>query len=284
MKLVFLGSPPAAAVALRALHDAGHEIGLVVTQPAKRRGRGGGTTPTAVGRAADELGLPVTSDIAEVKRAGAELGVVVAYGRIIKPDVLAVVPLVNVHFSLLPRWREAAPVERAILAGDEVTGVCLMQVEEGLDTGGVYRRREVTVRPDETAAELTGRLADLGADLLVSALSGGLGAPEPQQGEPTYAKKIEPDELRLDWHRPAEELLRVVRLGRAWTTVGGRRLLVLAAAGAEAVPGDPGSLSSDVVATGSGGLRLLRVQPEGRRPMTAAEWRRGTASPVVLGS
>jgi methionyl-tRNA formyltransferase len=225
-----------------------------------------------VERTARDHGLPVSYRLEQVTEVGAELGVVVAYGRIIGEAVLARLPMVNVHFSLLPRWRGAAPVERAILAGDEVTGVCLMQVERGLDTGGVYRRREVKIGPEETAAELTDRLARLGAELLVEALDEGLGEPEPQRGEPTYAAKITPDDLRLDWGRPAEELLRVVRVGRAWTTVNGRRLIVCSAR--------VGSGGPVVVPTGRGPLELLTVQPEGKRPMPASEWRRGVDGPL----
>ena len=283
MRLVFLGSPPAAATALEALHRAGHDPALVITRPEKRRGRGGATSPTAVGRAAAELGLPVSSDIGQVKDAGAELGIVVAYGRIIKPDILAAVPMVNIHFSLLPRWRGAAPVERAILAGDEVTGVCLMDVEEGLDTGAVYRCREVVIGPDETAAHLTARLADVGAGLLVEALGQGLGRPVPQEGEATYAAKIEPEDLHLRWDRPAVELHRMVRVGRAWTTCNGRRLLVLEAFPTEdGAEGQPGSVGGGVVATGAGGLRLVTVQPEGKKAMNAADWLRGAGPHLRL--
>jgi methionyl-tRNA formyltransferase len=210
--------------------------------------------------------------------------VVVAYGRIIRPEMLAVLPMVNIHFSLLPRWRGAAPVERAILAGDEITGVCLMDVEEGLDTGGVYRRRAVPIEPGETAADLTERLAEVGAALLVEALSEGLGQPVAQEGEPTYAAKIEPADLRLDWSLPATYLHRVVRLGRAWTTFRGRRLLVLEAEPTDLPPaGEPGRVDGDAVATGSGGLRLLTVQPEGKRPMPAPDWLRGAGTPLQLG-
>jgi methionyl-tRNA formyltransferase len=284
-----MGSPAPAATALRALHQAGHVIALVVTRPDKRRGRGTEATPTPAKQAAEELGLPVTSDIAQVKASGAELGIVVAYGRIIKPDVLAAVPMVNIHFSLLPRWRGAAPVERAILAGDETTGVCLMDVDEGLDTGAVYRCRQVAIGRDETAAQLTGRLADLGAEMLVEALAAGLGDPVAQQGEPTYAAKIEPEDLHLDWARTAVELHRIVRIGRAWTTWRGRRLLVPAASPtdpdpADPVDGEPGTVAGGVVATGAGGLRLETVQPEGKRPMTAAEWLRGAGGSVRLGT
>ena len=270
-------------MALRALAGAGHDIAVAVTRPDKRRGRGGATSPTPVKAAALELGIPVSHDIADATTVGAELGVVVAYGRIIKPDVLARLRMVNIHFSLLPRWRGAAPVERAILAGDAVTGVCLMDVEEGLDTGAVYRRLELPIGPSETAAELTARLAEAGAGLLVEALSEGLGQPVPQEGEATYAAKIEAEDLHLDWSRGSLILHRVVRVGRAWTTWRGQRLLVLGAEpvdgpvaeGASAVPPAAGALVGDVVLTGSGGLRLLTVQPEGRRALAGAEWVRG---------
>lgn len=246
----------------------------MVTRPDKRRGRGGGLLPTPVKATAERHGIPVGSDVAAVTTSGAELGVVVAYGRIIKPDVLAALPMINVHFSLLPRWRGAAPVERAILAGDRVTGVCLMDVEEGLDTGAVYRRQETEIGAGETASELTARLAAMGADLLVRALAEGLGRPVPQEGEATYADKIEPADLHLDWSRPADELQRVVRLGRAWTTWSGRRLLVLRATPVGA-GGAPGTVQGDVVLAGRGGLRLELVQPEGKRPMAGSDWLRG---------
>jgi methionyl-tRNA formyltransferase len=221
--------------------------------------------------------LPVSTRAEDTLSVGAELGVVVAYGRIIKNDVLERLPLVNSHFSLLPRWRGAAPVERAILAGDTVTGVCLMAIDEGLDTGPVYRCEEVEIGAEETAAELRNRLATRSAAMLVEALAGGFGLPTPQAGTATYAQKIEPADLFLDWRRPAIELHRVVRLGRAWTTWRGRRLLVLAARVTDAPFGDlaPGQLQRDVVVTGAGGLCLLTVQPEGRSPTAVSDWLRG---------
>jgi methionyl-tRNA formyltransferase len=276
VRLVFLGTPQPAVVALRALVAAGHDIALVVTRADARRHRNQPPEPSPVKAAAVELGVPVSHRTDDAALAGAELGVVVAYGRLIKPQVLAAVPMVNMHFSLLPRWRGAAPVERAILAGDTETGVCLMAVEEGLDTGGVYRRQVVPIGADEMAADLRDRLATIGAELLVSALQEGLGAPEPQRGEATYAAKLEPAELELDWAQDAERLHRVVRIGRAWTTWRGKRLLVLSAGrDAPRGGGPPGTLHGDVVTTGHGGLRLLRVQPEGRAPVDAADWLRG---------
>src|SRR5205807_7717429 len=140
LRLAFLGTPEAAVPPLRALVNAGHDVVLVVTQPDKRRGRGSATMPSPVKAAALELGLPVTERVDDVLDANVELGVVVAFGRLIKPQVLDKVPMINMHFSLLPRWRGAAPVERAILAGDRETGVAIMQLEEGLDTGPVYAR------------------------------------------------------------------------------------------------------------------------------------------------
>jgi len=249
-----------------------------VTQPDRRRGRGSELVASPVKAAATELGLPVSAKVNDLIGAGVELAVVVAFGRIIRPHVLEAVPMVNLHFSLLPRWRGAAPVERAILAGDQVTGVCLMALDEGLDTGPVYDCRAVDIGPEESADDLRRRLSALGAAMVVEALAGGvagLGKPRPQQGEPTYAAKIDPAELRLDWSRPAEELHRVVRLGSAWTTVGGRRLRVLEARVAPEAGLPPGTLDSTVVGTGAGGLALVRVQPEGRGPMGGADWVRG---------
>lgn len=223
---------------------------------------------------AERLNIPISHDIDDVIGTNAELGVVVAFGRLIKPHVLAALPMINVHFSLLPRWRGAAPVERAILAGDDESGVCIMDVEEGLDTGAVYRRREVPIGTDETAAELTGRLATIGAELLVDTLAEGLGDPSPQVGEPTYAAKIEPADLHLDWTRSAAELSRVVRVGHAWTTWRGRRLLVWKVKETK-LDGPPGSLDGVAVGTGDGGLRLEVVQPEGKPIMSGEDWVKG---------
>ncbi len=179
---------------LRALVAAGHDIALCVTRPDRRRGRGGAVTPSPVKEAALELGLPVSHSMEDVAGVGVELAVVVAYGRIIPATLLAQVPMVNLHFSLLPRWRGAAPVERAILAGDRETGVCLMKLEEGLDTGPVYARRVVPIGSDADLAALRAELVELGSALLVESLAGGLAGlpvPEPQEGEPTIASKVD---------------------------------------------------------------------------------------------
>ena len=267
-----------AVAPLRALVAAGHDVAMVVSQPDRRRGRGGALLPSPVKAAATELGLPVSERVDDVLSVGAELGVVVAYGRLVRPHVLAVLPMINVHFSLLPRWRGAAPVERAILAGDEKTGVCIMGLEEGLDTGPVYACREVSIAPEQTAAELRAELSQVGTRLLLELLSGDLPEPTPQQGEPTYASKLEPADHHLDWSRPAVELHRVVRLGEAWTLFRDRRLKVLRARVAEGqIALEPGEIDPErlVVGTGEGALELVEVQPEGRGSQPAAAWRNG---------
>ena len=276
MRLAFLGTPEVAAKTLGALAAAGHDIRLVVTRPDTRRGRGLEASASPVKQAAEQLGLLVTHTPADVVLSGAELGVVVAYGRLIKPDVLAVVPMVNVHFSLLPRWRGAAPVERAVLAGDAETGVCLMELEEGLDTGPVYARAVTAIGPDETADELRRHLGQMGTELLLKNLAVGLAAPEPQMGEPTYASKISADELRLDFAQAAAICNRVVRVGRAWTMWRGKRLLVHKARVSGEQRGlSAGQVQADKVGTAEGALELLVVQPEGKPPMDGAAWARG---------
>jgi methionyl-tRNA formyltransferase len=273
-RLVYLGSPEAAVPPLRALVAAGYEIALVVSQPDRKRGRGGALVPSPVKAAALELGLPVSDRVDDVVDIGADLGVVVAFGKLIKPHVLERVPMINVHFSLLPRWRGAAPVERAILAGDAETGVDIMQLEEGLDTGEIYAEERIAIRPGETADELRGRLVAIGTDLLVRTLDAGLGTPTPQVGEPTYAAKLDSAEFEIDWTRPAIEVERLVRLGRAWTTFREKRLKVLAARLA-ASGAEPGVIDGNAVGTGDGALELVTVQPEGKGPQDVAAWRNG---------
>jgi methionyl-tRNA formyltransferase len=281
VRLVYFGTPADAVPALRALHDAGHEIALVVTQPDKRRGRRGSTGPSPVKAAAEALGLPVrTPDRArevtgEVAASGADIGVVVAFGQLLPESLFTAVPLgfVNVHFSLLPRWRGAAPVERAILAGDAETGVCIMEIEKGLDTGAVYARTTTPIDDEETAGELRERLVALGTDLLVDTLPHiGSITPTPQAGEPTSADKLTVEEFELDFSRPPAELARLVRAGNprpgAWSTVDGRRLKVWRARVA-----------------GDGSFELLEVQPEGKARMSNEAWVRGRqGAPVRFGS
>ncbi len=292
MRLVFLGSPPEAQGALRALHDAGHEIALVVTQPDRKRGRGGDLVPSPVKRTATELGLRIVTperckeSLDDIANSGAELGVVVAFGQLIPPSVLAALPsgYVNVHFSLLPRWRGAAPVERAILAGDTETGVCLMQLEAGLDTGPVYACRTIPITPDDTAGDLRRRLADLGTELLLTEIDSVPDrTPTPQKGDETYAEKLSVEEFAVNWSRPATELARLVMAGNpkpgAWTTAKGARLKLHRAKAEHASAADgaePGALvGPGRVATGDGVLLLTEVQPEGKAAMPASAWAAG---------
>ena len=278
-RIAYLGSPGLAVPPLRALHEAGFEIPLVVTRVDKRRGRGGATQPTPVKAAAVELGLPVSHSLDDALRVDADLGVVVAYGRIIPASVLDRLAMINIHFSLLPRWRGAAPVERALLAGDTHTGVCLMAVDEALDTGDVYRRAETPIADDDTLATLRTRLVEMGTTQLVEALREGLGEPEPQVGDPVYAEKITADELAIDWHDRAVAIDRLVRLGDAWTTFRDRRLKIheIGPSGGPALP--PAEVVADAggvtVGVGDGAVELRTVQPEGKPRIDAAAWANG---------
>jgi methionyl-tRNA formyltransferase len=267
-RVAYLGTPEVAVPPLRALIDDGVDVAMVVSQPDRRRGRGSERQPSPVKAAALALGLPVTDRVDDILEADVPLGVVVAFGRLIKPHVLEAVPMVNLHFSLLPRWRGAAPVERAILAGDDVTGVDLMAVEEGLDTGGIYRRTELPIGPDDTLAELRDRLVAEGSRLLVETLRSGLGPPAAQVGEPTYAAKLTPEDRHLDWSAPALDVHRRVRLGDAWTTHLGKRLKVWRT---HVPPRGDGPR----VMAGDGEVELVEVQPEGRARMAAAAWANG---------
>lgn len=287
--VVYLGTPALAVAPLVALVEAGYEIPLVVSRPDRRRGRGAVMTPSPVKAEAERLGLTVTDDLDEVLEVEADIGVVVAYGRIIPTRILEALPMVNLHFSLLPRWRGAAPVERAILAGDRETGVCLMGIVPDLDAGSIYDTVRLTIGSDETLDELRERLISAGSSLLVESLAAGLGQPDPQVGDVTYADKITPEDLRLDWSKTADELTRVVRLGNAWTTFRAKRLKVWRATrqgpgeGSQATDsGDairPGEISRHdgrlVVGTGEGRLELIEVQPEGKGRMDAMAWANG---------
>lgn len=289
-RLAYLGTPAMAVPPLRALVDAGYEVVLVVSAPDRRRGRGSSLMPSPVKAAALELGLPVTDDPDALLDVDADLGVVVAYGRVLGSHLLDRLPMVNLHVSLLPRWRGAAPIQRAVLAGDERTGVCLMAVEEGLDTGGVYARAETEI-DRKTVAELEAELVERGTELLLRALAEGFGEPTPQEGEPTYAKKVQPEELQIDWAASSVAIDRLVRVGGAWTTVEGSRLKLHAVEPVEPVqPADgdggqpdtsvPGTLDGTVVTCGHGAVRLVEVQPEGGRRMAATAWRNGAGATV----
>lgn len=273
-RIAFLGTPAIAVPALRALLDAGYEVPVVITGPDRRRGRGRAVSFTPVKQLAVEHGLTVSSEVQSVLEHDVDLGVVVAFGQIIGPELLARLPFVNLHFSELPRWRGAAPVERAMLAGDSTIGVAVMQVAEGLDEGDIWSETIVSIDDDETASELKRRLAHVGADLLIETIEAGFPERRPQTGDPIYAKKISTDDRRLDWEEPAEHLQRVVRIGGAWTTFRGRRFKVHDVVGVEESL-EPGVVAGDCVGTGSRALRLLVVQPEGRSRMRGSEWANG---------
>ena len=284
--LVFLGTPTAAATILSELIRNGFEIAHVVTRADARRGRGSSTTPSPVKQVAIDNAIDVSHDWAWVKENSNRelLGVVVAYGKIIPAAVLSHTPMVNVHFSLLPRWRGAAPVERAILAGDARTGVCIMNVEETLDTGDVFARREIDIVDAHTSEKLTADLAILGGDLLVDTLTEGLGVPVPQQGESTYATKVSTDELLLDWNRSSIEVSRMVRAVRSYTMIGSQRLKVIRAELiTDRVQLSPGQCDgAGCVGTRDGAVRLVAVQPEGKAVMDAVAWLRGRSDQGII--
>jgi methionyl-tRNA formyltransferase len=274
-RVAYLGTPEVAVPTLRAIHAAGFEVPIVVTRPDRRRGRGGSLSPSPVKAAALELGLSVTDDLSALAEIEVDLAVVVAYGRIIPTAILERIPMVNLHFSLLPRWRGAAPVERAILAGDHRTGVCLMQVAEGLDTGDIHEVAAVDISEDDTLESLRMRLVEIGTSMVIRSLREGLSEPNPQVGEPMHAAKIDPSELRLDWQQPAVQIARVVRLGGAWTTFRGRRMKILRARVGDRDDLAPGVIDGTVVGTSAGSIELVELQPEGRSRVAAEDWRNG---------
>ncbi len=281
-RLVYMGTPQMAVPPLLALHAAGFDIPLVVSRADKRRGRGSTLQPSPVKAAALELGIPVTTDVEDALGVDAELGVVVAFGEWLKPHVLQQLPMINLHFSLLPRWRGAAPVERAILEGDAETGVCIIALAEEFDTGHIYAEQATPITSETTADDLRHHLVDIGTTLLVDTLEQGLGEPWPQVGEATYAHKIKADDYRLDMSRPAVALLRQIRLGRAWAEFRGSRFRIWDAVvidgpdGAALARGQFDVIEGNtVVGTGDGVLQLIEVQPEGKARMAADAWRNG---------
>jgi len=281
--IVFLGTPEVAAVVLRGLVLEERRIDLVVTAPDKRRGRGGSLLPTPVKTAALAAGLPVSHDPGDVLTAAGPdtLGVVVAYGRIIAASTVSRLPMLNVHFSLLPRWRGAAPVERAILAGDAETGVCIMRMDEGLDTGNVVAETRVPIGAHDTTDTLLERLARVSVPLLSSCLDLADLTGVPQQGESTYARKIGPDEGDIDWTEPGDMVARRVRALRCHTHLDGRRIAILEVrepTDTASLPVDaaPGTIVAGAhVRAGGDWLRLVEVRPEGRASCSGADWFRG---------
>jgi len=273
-RIAYLGTPDVAVEPLRALVAGGFEVAVVVSGADKRRGRGSESSPSPVKAAAIEMGLAVSDQLDDVLNATVDLAVVVAYGRIIPATVLKHVPMINIHFSLLPRWRGAAPVERALLAGDAETGVSLMDIGVELDTGDVYAESRTEIASNDTLTTLRERLVRMGATLLVDSLKQGLPDPQPQTGEITYAKKISSADLNIDWAKTSTDVDRLIRLGGAWTTFRGTRLKIHEVS-VVAAQGTPGSIEDLVVACGEGALELLVVQPEGKARQDANSWKNG---------
>ena len=302
LELVFMGTPDLAATVLEALLAAGHRIVAAYSQPPRPVGRGHRMQPSPVQMLADRHGIPVRCPTSlrtpeaqtEFAALNADAAIVAAYGLILPPAILAAPRLgcLNVHASLLPRWRGAAPVQRAILEGDRETGVTIMQMDAGLDTGAILLQETVAIGPGTTGGGLTGRLAELGGSLIVEALDrsarGDLASrPQPEEGV-TYAKKLTRDEARLDWRLPAARLERQVRAFDPWPGAyflvdfpgGEERIRVLAAEVADG-GAPPGTVLDEslAVACGAGALRPLRVQRAGRGAMDAAALLRGFALP-----
>lgn len=298
MRLLFAGTPETAVPSLRALLSSRHEVVAVLTRPDARAGRGRSLRPSPVRQVAEEAGLEVLTPRSlrepevtdRIRTLAPDACPVVAYGQLVPPSLLGVPRhgWVNLHFSVLPAWRGAAPVQHAILAGDEVTGATTFLLEEGLDTGPVLGTLTESIRPRDTAGELLARLAEAGAGLLVAtldALAEGRLVPQPQPSEGvSLAPKITVEDARIDWGRPAYAVDRQVRACTpapgAWTSFRGQRLKVHPVLPEEGTVGQgPGSLTvaKDVVrvATGSGWVRLGTVQPHGKQPMPAADWARG---------
>lgn len=299
MRLSFMGTPAFALPSLKALVHAGHEICLVLTQPDRPAGRGRPVSPPPVKLAAEELGLPLLQPdkvreptvLAALRAARPEAIIVVAYGQLLPETILALPPhrCLNLHASLLPKYRGPAPIPWAIMRGETVTGVTIMQVEARLDAGPILLQQAEPILPRDTAGTLGDRLAVLGAELLCRALdqlARGTARAAPQdESLATYAPKLTTEDTRIDWARDAPALDRVIRgllpEPGAVTRFGGRRVKILEAFAEPAPSAPPGTvLATDpgrgvLVATGQDGLLLTRVQPENRRAMTAAEFARG---------
>jgi methionyl-tRNA formyltransferase len=296
MKIVFMGTPEFSVPVLEALHQR-HQIVSVYCQPPRPAGRGKADRPSPVQARAEALGLQVRHPVSlrsieaqhDFAALGADVAVVVAYGLILPQPVLDAPRLgcLNIHASLLPRWRGAAPIHRAIMAGDRETGVCIMQMEAGLDTGPVLMREAVAIGAEETTADLHDRLSALGARLIVQALDRLPLPAEPQPAEGvTYAAKIDKAEARVDWSRPAVEVDRQIRglspFPGAWVEINGERVKLLRSRLGEGA-GAPGQVLRDfTVACGEGAVEITEAQREGKRPMPVAEILRGLILPATL--
>jgi methionyl-tRNA formyltransferase len=298
LRLVFAGTPAAAVPSLERLADSGHDVVAVVTRPAAPQGRKRVLTPSPVADAATRLGLPVIEaarlDATVTERLRSlqpDLGVIVAYGGLVREPLLSA-PIhgwINLHFSLLPAWRGAAPVQHALISGDAETGAAVFRLVPELDAGDVYATRAIGIPDDATAGQLLDELADSGAALLaevVDAIADGTATAAPQRGEPSFAPKLGIDDARLDWTRPADEVRSryrgVTPEPGAWTIVDEQRLKILDLRRApDAVPLPAGRIELDggrvLVGTATEPLELRRVQPAGRTGMPAVDWWRGAA-------
>ena len=302
VRILFAGTPEVALPSLRALADSAHSVAAVLTRPDAPAGRRRRPSPSPVAVLADELGFPVLKPVgpdaelvAQIRALDLDAAVVVAFGMLLPQPLLDAVPggWLNLHFSLLPRWRGAAPVQRAILAGDQVTGATVFRIIKQLDAGPVFRSEPTPIGATETSGELLSRLAGSGVHLLLAALDDLAAGRKPHPQDATgivLAAKLAPDEMRLDWAQPADNLLRTIRAASpepgAWTTLAGRRFAILAA---RPDPQGPrlagGELQADRrhlwVGTGSGTLELVRVQAFGKKAMLAADWARGHRWPAA---
>ncbi|WP_170343411.1 methionyl-tRNA formyltransferase [Ruegeria arenilitoris] len=297
MRVIFMGTPEFSVPVLDALVRAGHEIAAVYCQPPRPAGRGKKDRPTPVHARAEALGLPVrhpTSLKSPEERAAfaalkADVAVVVAYGLILPQPILDAPRhgCLNIHASLLPRWRGAAPIHRAVMAGDAETGICIMQMEAGLDTGPVLLRQATPIGAEETTAQLHDRLSAMGADLIVQALDRLpelTPEPQPEVGV-TYAAKIDKAEARVDWSRPAVEVDRQIRglspFPGAWTQIEGERVKLLASRLSDG-QGVPGEVLDDAlrVACGTGAVELLRLQRAGKAAQDRETFLRGWPIPA----
>jgi methionyl-tRNA formyltransferase len=298
LRVVFFGTPELATTALSGVLESGIEVPLVVSQPDRPAGRHSTPLPSAVSRLAAVRKIPLSKPerlrgnagfLGELRRAAPDVGVVVSYGRLLPTEVLELPRLgfVNVHASLLPKYRGATPIQAALMAGDRETGVVTMRVVEELDAGPIYLERRVQIREGEDAGSLTLRLAAVGTEILLDTLKGleaGVLKPRPQEGEPSYSRPIDRMDAEVDWTLPAERIERWLRAYTPWpglhTFLRGERIKVLRVDSGRPVLKEPGTLwqEEDVALVAAGGgtsLILASVQREGRKPVTGAEFARG---------
>ncbi|UWQ96054.1 methionyl-tRNA formyltransferase [Rhodobacteraceae bacterium M385] len=288
MRIVFMGTPEFSVPVLDALVDAGHDIAAVYSQPPRPAGRGKKDRPSPVQARAEALGLSVRHPVslkgaeaqADFAALNADVAVVVAYGLILPQAVLDAPRrgCLNIHASLLPRWRGAAPIHRAIMAGDSHTGICIMQMEAGLDTGPVLLSQETPIGPEETTGALHDRLSALGASTIVKALAqlDDLTAEVQPEDGVTYAAKIDKSEAKVDWSLPAphinKQILGLSPFPGAWTMAGGKRLKLLQSRVADGAGAAGTVLNGLTIACGEGAVEITRVQPEGKGAMDTKDW------------